>query len=85
MSERIDHAQVADRLLDEAGQMRQEQAALMLAAAQVQATLALVEQQRAANIIAVADATHVSSETARKVWAAIGPLLEVDLNFGADS
>ncbi|WP_336633576.1 MULTISPECIES: hypothetical protein [unclassified Microbacterium] len=50
MSDRIDHAAEASRLLAR----RALDPALDIARAQVHATLALVEQQRTANLIAVA-------------------------------
>lgn len=51
--EQIDHARKARRVLAQADGQTLEKASALLAEAQVHATLALVEQQRLANIIAL--------------------------------
>lgn len=56
MSERIDHAQMSKLLLG--ADWRDHTAVAQLAEAQVRATLALVEQQRIANLIALSQATN---------------------------
>lgn len=53
MADRIDHAATAYRTLDEVD-WRDRYASVQVAEAQVHATLALVEQQRIANLIIVA-------------------------------
>lgn len=61
MADRIDHAADAERLLRDANGKNVERAAVLVAAAHVRATLALVEQQRIANRIALA-------QVARSTW-----------------
>lgn len=62
MTERIDHATEARREMERAREMESAKAASMYAAlAQAEATLALAEQQRIANLIAyctAADTLH---------------------------
>ena len=58
MSERIDHAAEAREWIDAAA--RHPGAISTAILAQAEATLALVEQQRIANLIALADANHMS-------------------------
>lgn len=55
MSDRIDHAAAAQKLLDRVSTSRltSPEAAVLVAGAQAHSTLALVEQQRTANLIAL--------------------------------
>lgn len=53
MRERIDHAKEARRLLFSTGQFAEQDLGVAMASAQIHATLALVEQQRIANLIAL--------------------------------
>ena len=60
MSEHIDHAAEAVRLIELSSvQHFADESRTVSAAAQVHATLALVEQQRIANLIALANAHHM--------------------------
>lgn len=79
MAERIDHARLALANLEHAGSGRVEvQAALaIIAAAQVYATLALVEQQRIANRIALARVAAEADRSAgqhHSAYGLIGPV-----------
>lgn len=69
MTDRIDHAAEARRLNKLASSVAGDAAArVVLAAAQVHATLALVEQQRIANLIAVLNADMPDGYIVTKVW-----------------
>ncbi|MDF2046203.1 hypothetical protein P2P98_08535 [Microbacterium sp. Kw_RZR3] len=63
MTERIDHVKVAQRNLDFVGKeaMESPEALVTVTAALVHATLALVEQQRIANLIALAQPIRLPS------------------------
>ncbi len=60
MTQRADHAAVARRIIRHVSKtaLSAKSAAVMVAGAQVHATLALVEQQRIANLIALTDHAH---------------------------
>ena len=53
MSERIDHAEEARRILSDVKPYQDQHIEVGMGSAQVHATLALVEQQRIANLIAL--------------------------------
>ena len=53
MTERIDHVAEANRLLSEIAPFQTQHLEVAMTTAQVHATLALVEQQRIANLIAI--------------------------------
>ena len=63
MSERIDHVAEALRVARQANGKTTEQAVPLVAVAQVHATLALVEQQRIANLIALGRTGRVAPGT----------------------
>ena len=68
MSERIDHAAEGDRLMSLASSPRDASTETIALCAQVHATLALVEQQRIANLIAL-----------RKAWTPVEQACSDDL------
>ena len=72
-NERIDHAAEARDYVNtvESVAMNQHLATRTLAAAQVHATLALVEQQRIANLIAIHDEEFPPSFLEREEWDAV--------------
>ena len=82
MTDRIDHAGFARRLLNNSQGERIEQANVFVAAAQVHATLALVEQQRIANLIALAGLPKVDGFENEvydaRTEALLGGLLDVE-------
>ena len=69
MAERINHAETATNLLTQAvdafDEGRNEYAALTIQAAQAQAVLAMVEQQRIANLIALSESGRATVNGAR--------------------
>lgn len=73
MTERIDHYAEAERVLHECTGLIRGGAAQtsMLAAAQVHATLALAEQARIANIIALAESGRTTVNGARTALAGL--------------
>ena len=74
MTERIDHASMARQAMAALSDVRKPtpaEASVAFAAAQVHATLALVEQQRIANLIAYGQIDFKKSD-AWEVWEEIG-------------
>ena len=86
MSNRIDHAGEARRFLASAGEpgadMSAHTATSRAARAQAHATLALVEQQRIANLIALMESNHASTNDAHAALDTLSPYIAAALRLG---